>query len=69
MVKAHPEWEVVGTEWVDRARSLVPHHTSLGKPLASPAAQRQITRQGINVIFPQAEFITVYGKINANLHE
>lgn len=42
-------------------------HKSLGKPLAGSVVLRQIMR-GINVIFSHAEFIRVYGKINADLH-
>lgn len=40
-----------GTEWVGGARSPTPQRKSLGKPLTSPAAQRQITRQGDQCCF------------------
>lgn len=53
-----------GAEVGTRRERLEPHtcprRKSWEKPSADLAAQRQITRQGINVIFPHAEFITVH---------
>lgn len=69
IAKENPESEDGGMEWVTGAMSPGPQCKSQRKPLAALTLRDKLPGRGINVIFPPVEFITVYGKIDANLHE